>query len=303
MSVPGLSDSLLTSLGQVRKAYPQITYEGIDVSSTFQPSLVDFVYKEGFGDHQMADTLEITLADPEGLFRKSWSLSTGQTVSASIIVENWNGPFTGTLAKPLGSMYIKSVRIQQNKSGGTTVRISCTSISPEISFRLERKTRAWTQTTVNDVVNQIATDNHLTPRYTPSTNPQMERVDQHDHSDAYMVQKISSDNDYSFKVVNNSLWVRDRHAVEQSAPVGTIICPSPQTGPGGLNGSGVESWEFIESTEDCNYSQCDLTYKDNTTGDNLSATGVGSGLPAPHLKYHNDPRTGVPQATDNITLE
>src|SRR4029077_12704923 len=103
--------------------------------------------------------LDITLADPEGLFRKSWSLATGQTVSASIVVENWNGPFTGTLTKQLGKMYIKSVRISQRKGSGTTVRISCSSINPATSFRLEKKSRAWTQVTVRDVASQIATDN------------------------------------------------------------------------------------------------------------------------------------------------
>jgi hypothetical protein len=221
------------------------------------------------------------------------------------VVENWNGPFTGTLTKQLGSMFIKSVRIEQNKGGGTTVRLSCTSISPEIGFRLERKSRAWTQTTVRDVCAQIATDNGLTLNYTPSSNPAMERVDQHDHSDSYEVQKISSDNDFSFKVINGSLWVRDRHAVEQSSPVATIVCPSPQGGPGGLNNSGVIHWEFIESTEDANYADCDLTYRDNTTGNTVSGTATDPTQtgPGPHLRYHNDPRTGVPQATDNITLE
>ena len=299
-SIPGLSDSLISSLGQVRKAFPVIQYQGVDVSQTFVPSLKDFVFKEGFGDHQMADTLEITLADPEGLFRKSWSLSTGQTVSASIVVQNWNGSGSGTLTKPLGIMYIKGVRIQQDKGAGTTVRISCTSINPDIGIRLEKKTRAWTQTTVRDVASQIATDNGLTLNYTPSTNPAMQRVDQHDHSDAYMLKKICSDNDYSFKIVNGQLWVRDRHQVETGPSVGTIVCPS--TGNvGGVNGSGVIRWEFIETTEDANYSEADLKYKDPTTGNTVSETAVDPNHnPGPKLNYHRDPRTGEPNGI--ITL-
>jgi hypothetical protein len=302
MSIPGLSDALVSSLGQVRKAFPVITYQGVDVSSTFIPSLKDFVFKEGFGDHQMSDTLEITLADPEGLFRRSWSLSTGQTVSASIVVENWNGPGTGTVTKPLGSMYIKGVRIKQTKGAGTTVRISCTSINPNVGFRLEKKSRAWTQTTVKDVANQIAIDNGLTLKYDPASNPQMDRVDQHDHSDAYMLQKIASTNDFSYKIVNNSLWIRDRHQVETGSAVGTIICPS-KGNIGGINNSGVIDWEFIETTEDSNYSEADLKYKDPSTGNTVSQTVTDPNQkgPGPKLNYHKNPFTGQPNGI--ITLQ
>lgn len=302
---PGLTDSLITSLGQgVRRAYPIVVYQGSDVSNTFGPSLMALTYKEGFGYHQLADTMEIDLADPEGLFRKSWSLNTGQSVSASIVMENWNGAGTGTLTKDLGSMEIKSVRIEQNKHSGTTVKLSCTSIPVNIGMRLEKKSRAWTQTTVQDVVNQIAADNGLTPRYTPSKNPKMERVDQHDHSDAFMLRKIGSENDFSSKVVNKNLWVRDVREVETSTAVGTIICPTPGN-PGGLNNCGIIRWEFVETTEDANYSEADLKYKDHTTGDTSEGnakdpnqTGLG-----PKLVYHYDPHTGALRSTQGITLD
>jgi hypothetical protein len=143
-SVPGLSDSLLSTLGQTRKAFPKISYNGVDVSATFIPSLVDFSYRESFADHQLSDTIELSLADPEGLFRKSWSLKTGQTISASVVVQNWSGPGSGTLSKSLGTMYIKGVKIRQSKGAGTTVRISCSSIDPATALRLEKKSRAWT---------------------------------------------------------------------------------------------------------------------------------------------------------------
>jgi phage protein D len=251
-SIPGLSDSLLTSLSQVRKESVKISYQGVDVSATFLPSLVDFTYKESFSDHQLTDTLELVLADPEGLLRKSWYLTTGQTVSASIIVENWSGAGSGTLTKPLGLMYIKTVRMGQSKGAGTSFLLSCSSLNPATAFRLEKKSRAWTNSTVKDVVHQIATDSQLTPNYTPATNPAMERLDQFDHSDAVALHRACDPHDFLPKVINNTLWIRDQHEVEMSSPVGTIVCPS--TGNvGGINGSGIIRWEFSEATEDCNY--------------------------------------------------
>ena len=288
-SIPGLSDSLLSSLGAVRRAYPQISYQGVDVSSTFIPSLKSFVYRDSFQSHCLADTLEIELGDPEGLFRKSWSLKTGQTVTAAIVVENWSGPGTGKLTKQLGTMYIKGVRIKQSKGAGTSVRISCSSIDPATSFRLERKSRAWTMTDVKSVASQIATDNGLTLKYQPTTNPTMERFDQHDHSDAFALERACDPNDFLPKIVNGQLWIRDRHEVEMSALVGTIVCPS--TGNvGGLNGSGIIDWEFVQNTEDCNYGACDLSYKDNLSGNTTAVSVPDPNQPpkAPHLVYHRD---------------
>jgi hypothetical protein len=288
-SIPGLSDSLLTSLGAVRKAYPQISYEGVDVSATFIPSLKSFTYKDSFAEHCLADTLEIELADPEGLFRKSWSLKTGQTVTAAIVVENWNGPGTGKLTKQLGTMFIKSVRLKQTKGAGTSVRISCSSIDPATSFRLEKKSRAWTASTVRDVANQIALDNSLALKYTPTTNPTLSRFDQHDMSDAVALERACDPNDFLPKIVNGQLWIRDRHEVETSAPVGTIVCPS--TGNvGGVNGSGVLDWEFVQNVEDADYAAATVSWKNNTDGNTVSATVPDPNQTgnAPHLIYHRN---------------
>lgn len=288
MAVPGLSDSLFSSLAQVRKAYVTVVYQGIDVTSTFQPSLKDFVYKEAFRAHCLADTLDIELADPEGLFRRSWSLTTGQTVSASIVVENWSGPGTGALTKPLGTMYIKSVRIKQTKNSGTVINISCTSIDPAISFRLEKKSRPWTATTAQDIVNQISSDNDLKPNYTPKTNPKIGRLDQHDHSDAVALQRVTDSTDFVPKIVNGQLWIRDRHEVETSAAVGTIVCPS-RDNVGGVNGSGVIDWEFIETVEDANYSESAVSFKDNTSGNMVEGKATDPNHPkGPKLVNHHD---------------
>jgi hypothetical protein len=157
---------------------------------------------------------------------------------------------------------------------------------------------------VRDIAAQIASDNNLTLKYTPSTNPMIERLDQHDHSDAYALQRAIDGSDFVPKVVNGQLWIRSMHEVEMAPAVGTIVCPS--TGNvGGVNGSGVLDWEFTEMTEDCNYAECALTYKDPVTGNTVAAT-----VPDPNQKgnsprfvTHKDPLTGQSRSTEGITSE
>jgi hypothetical protein len=303
MSIPGLPDSIVDALSAVRKAYPIVTYQGTDVSTVFQPSLTELVYKESFKDNQLSDTIEIGLADPEGLFRQTWSLATAQTIALSLVMENWNGPGSGTIQKNCGTMYITSVQMRQDKSAGTTIRLTCSSIPPNSSFRLEKKSQAWSNTTLQAIAGQIATANALTLQWNPTTNPQIARADQHDHSDAYMLQKLCSENDFSFKVVNNVLWIRSNEDVESSGAVGTITCPT-SADPGGLNGSGIIRWEFKEATEDCNYSGCTVSTKDNVTGRTVTQTTADPNQtgPGPHLVYHYDPHTGALRSEEGITL-
>jgi hypothetical protein len=186
-------------------------------------------------------------------------------------MENWNGPGSGTIKKDCGTMFITAVQMHSEKSKGTTIKLTCSSIAPNTSMRLEKKSHAWAQTTVSGIAGQVASDNGWSLKYLPSTDPKIDRADQHDHSDAFMLKKICSENDFSYKVVNGVLWVRSNEDVEAQSAIGTIVCPSP-TDIGGLNGSGITSWEYRENTEDCSYGSCVASVKDNKTGKTVTET-------------------------------
>ncbi len=294
----GLTDSLLSQLSSVRKAFPIIQYNGNDVSAVVFPSLIGLTYKESYKDEVFSDTVDIELADPEGLFRLTWELAATQPLSLSLVMENWNGPESGKITKDCGTLFITAITMHSDKSKGTTITLTCSSMAPDLSIRLEKKSHAWEQKTVSGVVNQIAADNGWKPKYTPSTDDAMDRVDQHDHSDAYMLKKICSEHDFSWKVVNGTLWIRANADVESQSPIGTIVCPSP-TDIGGLNGSGLVSWEFRENTEDCSYSSCQVDVKDNKTGKTVHAKAVAPQFQPSErneiiLIHHADLHTAAP---------
>jgi len=121
------------------------------------------------------------------------------------------------------------------------------------------------------------------------------RADQHDHPDAYMIAKICSENDAIMKVRDDTLWVRSMSDIENQPPVGTFICPT-EGNPGGLNGRGILDWEFTEQTEDCNYMDCTVSYKDPSSGKVASATTTDpNATSGPHLKYKYNQHDSVAQ--------
>ncbi|MGD0178762.1 MAG: hypothetical protein ABSC15_03025 [Terriglobales bacterium] len=304
----GITDPFSTSFLQVRSVKPVITVNSQDVTSVVYPSLKTLTYKEGIGSQggeksAVGDTVEMELADPEGLFRKTWTIAARQPLELSMVTNNWNSPFEGQVTRQMGQMEIKKISISQSKGSGTNVKISATSIPVTSDFRLTKKSRAWTATSLQGLAQKVATDNGLQLKYLPSTNPPIGRADQHDHSDAYMLAKLCSENDMVMKIKDGTLWIRSYADIENSSPVGTFICPTAEN-VGGLNGRGLLDWDFSEQTEDV-YSQCTVSYKDPSKGTVTSATTSDPNVPAgPHLNYHYDHHDGVPQGPgQEITLD
>jgi hypothetical protein len=302
----GLPDSIMSVLSQTRKVTFTLSYKGQDITPQIANCLIDLVYRESFKLNVQADTLDIKIADPEGLFRQTFTLDAYSEVVCTINIENWNGPFSGTASKTLSTMYIKSIRIDQEKHIGTCIKLGCTSIPPQSKFRLEKKSASYgnsdTPTTLKDTAQSIATEDGMKLQYLASKNPTIQRVDIHDHSDAYALQKLCSDNDFQYKVVNNTIYIRDMKDVESLSPIGTIVCPT-RLAEGGLNNQGVLKWEYTETLEDI-YGSCTASVTDPTTGKTVSESTTDPNQPATapklvHHKYLYSDGT----AYDHITME
>lgn len=299
--IPGLPDSLMSELSQTRKVSVTISYNGSDITSSIQPCLTSLIYKESFQQAIQADTLELDIADPEGLFRKSFHLDTNAAVDCTISIENWNGPFTGTKQKVLSQMFVQSIRIDKDKHTGTRIRLKCTSIPPQSPLRLEKKSANWQPSTLKDVATQVASQDGLQLQYLATSNPQVQAVTQHEHSDAYLLKKLCRDNDLSYKVVNKTIYIRDVGQVEQQSPIGTIYCDETEN-PGGWNNSGIKKWEYLETTEDI-YGSSIASYTDPTTGATVNETVTDpDNFGAPKLIHH---KYTYPDGTtvDRITID
>ena len=268
--LPILGPALQGMLSLSRSARPIVNYNGADVTQQFYPSLQELSYREG--TESKGDSLELNLADPEGLFRQTFSLQAANRISLVLESSNWNYPGE-YIHHDCGTFEISRISIRQDKHSGTTVSLTANSISATSNARLERKSRAWTKTNLKTMAQQIAQDNGWQLQYQAKENPNIARTDQHDESDFVLLDRHAHEIDLFTKVKGGKLWVHSKEELERQAPVGVIICPTRDS-PGGLNGvGGIISWEITETTEDI-YKAAEVKWRNNKTGTTVTGTAT-----------------------------
>lgn len=261
-SIPVLGPALQGLISGTRWAAPIISYNNGDVTAQVFPSLKELCYREG--TEFTGDSVDLKLADPEGKFRLTWTLKAAVPLNLALESYNWNYPGE-RIHRDCGSFEIHRIEIRQEKGGGTTVELAATSIPVSANGRLERKSRAWTKTTLKAIAQQIATDNGLALQYNAKENPKISRADQHDESDFVLLERHAQESDLFVKVKQKTLWIISKEELEHQAPVGTIVCPTPGN-PGGVNGQGgIVSWEINETTEDI-YKAAEVSFRNNKSG-------------------------------------
>ncbi len=293
--------------GQARDISINVTINGVNISDSIEPSLLEIRYKETWGDTLIADTLDISIADPEGLFRQKFTFSTYMPVDASITINNWNVPGISKMTKTISQMFVKSVRIDEDKGAGTKIRISCTSIPPQSPFRLQRKSTQYpapgaAPTTLRALATQVCQQDGITGglQMTAPDQPIANKT-QHDHSDAYLLHSLCKQYDYNMKVVNNTMYITDAAAIEATASLGAIMCPT-NFDPGGWQGSGMKRWEFREETEDSQYATAGSSAYDVLSGQTAAGNAKDPRQnQGPELIIHEEPISPVTQQQIEIT--
>jgi phage protein D len=184
----------MSSLGDTARAtHVTVSIGGIDISSQIGASLTDLTYRECFRDKVVSHSLDLTIADPEAAFRLGFSLDPFAEVKATISQTAWNGPGTGTITKTLSTMYIRSVSMRSSKGAGTSIKISCTSIPPQAAFRLQRNSASFVGQKLSQIAATISKQNGFNPpQYLASSDPIIQRSDQHDFSDADIFQSLTT---------------------------------------------------------------------------------------------------------------
>src|SRR5260370_21849378 len=116
-----LTDTIMSALAATtRKVTYTVKYQGRDISDEMSKSMLDLVYRERLEDNTQTFSLTLKLADPESLWRQTFTLSTYDSVDVTLNIENWDGSGK-TMSRTLSTMWIKSIDIEQEKSSGSTI--------------------------------------------------------------------------------------------------------------------------------------------------------------------------------------
>jgi hypothetical protein len=199
-----------------------LQYLGDDISSII---LIRLSYHDRIS--YQADSLEFTIADPDGTFRNQFSFKAGNNLQFGLSALNWAYPGE-SLSQQYGEFSITRVNPAMSASG-STVDIKCSSVPLSSSFRLEMKFQRWTESTLSNIAGQIASDNSMQLSY-QGTDQKIASIEQYDESDFVFLSRVAQTVGMSMKVRNNVITIFSRKDYESKPPKGFITFPPTQSG-------------------------------------------------------------------------
>lgn len=240
-----------------RRVSLSVSIDGYDVAGAFAPYLLDFSYKDEAGGK--SDDIQITLQNRDGRFSGPWRPKKGMEVIASIICTDWEGE--GDYQElPCGSFKIDEVELS-----GPPDKIKIKAVSASLSggLRDTQKTRAWENTSLQTVTDQIAKENNLEPMYI-GEDVQFERQDQRNESDISFLNRLAGDFGMNCKAHNGKLIMFDSEEAEKADVVMELAKTGSMYSP--------KSYSFKMSSSSTDYDKAEVAYTDPKTGKTQKAS-------------------------------
>ena len=182
----------------------------------------------------------------------SGASTTGLTIQAVIVRENWQGDGSDKLMD-CGQFELDSIKASGPPA---TVTIKATSLPFNAQIRQTKKTKAWEAYNLSGIAKEMAAANGMACLYESASDPYYERVEQYKASDISFLSELCHNAGISLKATNNILVLFDQAAYEAKDPIFTV-----------KRGSGIYTkYDLSVGTADTKYSSCRVKYADPITG-------------------------------------
>jgi len=196
----------------IRYVEPQVKYCQKDITHDLAPYLLNLTYTDYA--HGKADDLELRLADPERLWINSWYPTKGDQIEAQLTLH------MSDIQKTLrcGSFEIDEIEI----SGfplEVTIRAHSALVTKDL--RLTKKTRAWENTSLREIAQEIASGAGLTLLF-DGEDHQFTRIDQVDEPDLAFLKRLCEKTGHYLKVAHEKLIISEKTFSEGGPLAGEI---------------------------------------------------------------------------------
>ena len=247
-----------------RRAAVEITFAGADITKSIRPYMKSLSYTDNEADK--ADDPHIQLHDRDSIWMEKWLTEAIEAASAAklkmdavIVQENWRGDGKDVVL-PCGEFELDNVVLSGPPA---TITIKGTSLPFSAPVRQTKKNKAWENTTLSTIANELAGANGMSCMYESAYDPFYKRVEQVDASDIDFLSRLCHDAGISLKATSSILVFFDQAAYEAKGPVITI-----QRGKAG----GYTKYKLDVGAADSQYSSCCVSYVDPSTGKCIEAT-------------------------------
>ncbi len=220
---------------KVRYVVPRIKYLKKDITADLAPYLISFTYTDYA--HGKADDLELTLADPKGLWLSDWYPGKGDQVEASL-------EFEETVLN-CGVFEIDEI---EASAPPREVVIRAHSALVTKDLRLTKRTKTWENTSLQAIAQEIASKAGLTLLF-DGEDPQFKRIDQTNESDLAFLKRICEKTGHYLKLAHEKLII-SQETFKNGGPLAGTLKPE-----------GLLSWSFRDKTHKI-YKKCRVSYWD-----------------------------------------
>lgn len=240
-----------------RRVVLTVVIDGHDATDWMAPTLLDFTYACNSGGK--ADEVQISLHDRDGHWASDWKPKKGIPVEAEIVCADWEEPGE-SIRLPCGSF-----KIDEITCSGPPDKVQIKAVSADLTGELRdtQKTRAWENTSLKTVSEQISGEYGLEMFYSGDAH-EFERQDQRNESDLAFLNRLSNQFGMSCKAHDGKLVVFDKEMAEGQPATLSIPKKGGQYSP--------KSWSFRESSSSTGYDQAEVAYTDPKTGTTHKAT-------------------------------
>lgn len=213
---------------QTRFARPQILIGGTDYFPSLAPYFLSLSYTDSC-DGEKSDSIDIELCERDGQFMGPSFPHKGTFFDVFINCYNWR--FSGdNTALECGRFFIDDVHF---KGPPRTMSIKANSVPTDSKVKSKQTTRAWENTTLDKVANQIAAENQMTVLWEGEESPRFKRLEQTESSDLAFLKQKARDAGLSIKVSKRQIIFFDEQKYEEKEPRFSLIY-----------GFNVRSWSF-----------------------------------------------------------
>lgn len=228
--------------------YPQIASENnIKNPNLIYPGQVFKITTGGTASQTVSETKE-----------EAKKVSDPKLITAVIVQKNWHDNGRDVHLN-CGTFELDSV----DASGPPTkITLKGTSIPYTSTMRVARKSKAWENTTLQVIADQIAQESSLKLMYLATSVPKYKRKEQVQQSDIVFLQKLCKAAGLALKVTTMNVVIYDAEEYDSKPPIKTI-----------KYGSGdYLSYKLGTSLHDTAYTSCHVSYTDPDSKETIEST-------------------------------
>lgn len=255
---------------KVRRAYPDIYYEGVNITKDVEEDVKSFSYTDVASG--AADTITLAIQDKDKKWLSPWAPSKGDSIQAKIRTENWKKEGDN------GILNCGTFVVDQPSYSGRPVTLNLGAISmPNNSdFTTTKKSKTWDNATLKEIAQTIASNANLKLYFDSEINPTVKFLEQSETGDKGFLSNLCEKYGVVMKLYSQKIILFDEASYEAKDTVMNI------------DETDMENWSLAPSLTETGYDGVSIDYFDAKTEENHSYKYVIPGKPGDKILKLND---------------